>query len=130
MIVRDELGEEIITLEKVIQYRYLGIDTYSSMYKTGSEKQKHAIKMARRYKGACLTMSRRGPDAVLLARTLWVNVAIPAIFFGTESVIFLDTTINKLNSIQSQVFKAILSLPISTHNMVTQTECGVPHISY
>jgi hypothetical protein len=67
---------------------------------------------------------------VLLARTLWVNVAIPAIFFGTESVVFSDTTINKLNSIQSQVFKAILSLPISTHNMVTQTECGVPHISY
>ena len=86
--------------------------------------------MARRYKGACLTMSRRGPDSVLLARTLWLNVAIPAIFFGTESLIFSDTTISKLNSIQSQVFKAILSLPISTHNIVTQTECGIPHISY
>ena len=125
----DQYGFDALTLDKVVQYKYLGINTFSSMYRTGSEKQKHAIATARRFKGACLNVSRRGPDATLLAATLWTSVAIPSILFGCESIPFSDTTIDSINRIQSQLFKAILSLPISVHNFVAQTEFGIPHFA-
>ena len=125
----DQYGLDDLTLDKVVQYKYLGINTFSTMYRTGSEKQKHAIATARRFKGACLNVSRRGPDATLLAATLWTSVAIPSILFGTDCIPFSDTTIETINRIQSQLFKAILSLPISVHNFVAQTEFGIPHFA-
>ena len=123
----DQYGLDALTLDKVVQYKYLGVNTFSTMYRTGSEKQKHAIATARRFKGACLNVSRRGPDATLLAATLWTSVAIPSILFGCDCIPFSDTTIESINRIQSQLFKAVLSLPISVNNFVTQTEFGIPH---
>ena len=125
----DQCGDEILTLEKVSQYKYLGVETFSSMYRTISEKQKHAIATARRFKGACLNIARKGPDCTVLAATLWTAVAIPTILFGCESIPFSETTIIAINRIQSQLFKAILSLSISVHNIVAQTEFGIPHFA-
>ena len=127
VIIVDQYGSDVLTLDKVTQYRYLGINTFATRYKTGCEKQKHAILTAKKYKGACLNVSNRGPDTTELATKVWTTIAIPAILFGCESVPFSDTTVDTINRIQSQVFKSLLSLPISTHNILTQTEFGVPH---
>ena len=125
----DQCGDEILTLEKVTQYKYLGVETFASMYRTINEKQKQAIVTARRFKGACLNIARKGPDCTILASTLWTAVAIPTILFGCESIPFSDATITVINRIQSQLFKSILSLSISVHNIVTQTEFGIPHFA-
>ena len=125
----DQCGDETLTLEKVSQYKYLGVETFASMYRTINEKQKHAIATARRFKGACLNIARKGPDCTILASTLWTAVAIPTILFGCESIPFSEATITIINRIQSQLFKSILSLSISVHNIVTQTEFGIPHFA-
>ena len=79
-------GEVILSLKTVLEYKYLGIKMYGSMSKTGQVKQEQAVTTARRFKGACLKMSREGPDTVLLARTCLVNIAIPSIFWGADFI--------------------------------------------
>ena len=129
----DQFGDEVLSLEKVAMYKYLGIEMFQSIFKTGSEKQKKAISMANSYKFGCLNMSRRGPDSTILASTLWAKVALPAILFGTDCIPFSDTTITDIDRIQSQVCKSILSLSKSAPNFVAQTELGLPgfgHVLY
>lgn len=128
--VIDQYGEDVLTLERVVMYKYLGLETYNSMHKTGSEKQKKAILSARRFKGACINISHRGPDTTLLAATLWTSVALPSITFGCESIPFSDTSISTLNIIQSQLAKSIIGVPISTVNFVAQTELGFVHFGH
>ena len=122
----DELGDEVLSLEKVTVYKYLGIDVYNSVFKSGSEKQKKAITMANSYKFGCLNVSKRGPDSTLLASILWTSVALPSILFGADSTIFSDTTIVAIDRVQSQVAKSMLSLSPSSSNFVAQTELGIP----
>jgi exonuclease III len=128
--VVDQYGEENLTLERVSMYKYLGLEMYKTMHKTCSEKQKKSILTAKRYKGACVNISHRGPDVSVLASCLWTNVAIPAILFGCESVPFSDTTISNINRIQSQLAKVMLGLPVSVHNFVAQTELGFEHFGH
>ena len=117
-------GEIILTLKTVIQYKYLGLQTYGSMYKTGQEKQKSSIITAHRYKGACIKMTRMGPDTVALASSCWSQMAIPSILHGTESVPFTDTTINEIERTQSQLAKSLLGLSISSPNICAQETLG------
>ena len=41
--------------EKVAVYKYLGIDVFNTIFKTGAEKQKKAIAMANKYKFGCIS---------------------------------------------------------------------------
>ena len=117
-------GEVTITLKAVIQYKYLGLQTFGSMYKTGQEKQKMSIVTAHRYKGACIKMTRMGPDTVALASSCWSQMAIPSILHGTESVPFTDTTIDEIERTQSQLAKFLLGLSISSQNICAQETLG------
>ena len=51
-------GDVITSLEKIISYKYLGVETYNTMFKTGNVKQQKCILAARRYRGACRYLSR------------------------------------------------------------------------
>ena len=120
----DDFGEEVLSLEKVAQYKYLGLDMYSSVWKTNVEKQKTALLKARQFKGACLSISNRGPDVSSLASCMWLNMAIPSILYACESIPFSDSSILSINRVQSQLAKALLGVPISAPNFVAQTELG------
>ena len=120
----DDFGEEVLTLDKVALYKYLGLDVYNSVWKTGVEKQKKAILKARQYKGACLSIANRGPDLSSLASCMWLNMAIPSILYACESIPFSDSSITAINRVQSQLAKAVLGVPISAPNFVAQTELG------
>ena len=80
--LHDTAGDVYATLENVIEYKYLAVETHRSMTKTTAAKQKKMIGAARRYRGACKYLSRQGPDRVDVARCIWRNVAMPAITFG------------------------------------------------
>ena len=120
----DDFGEEVLTLEKVAMYKYLGLDMFSSLWRTGVEKQKKALLKARQFKGACLSIANRGPDVSILASCMWLNMAIPSILNACESIPFSDSTISLINRVQSQLAKALLGVPISANNFVAQTELG------
>lgn len=124
-IVNDN-GETTLTLKAVLQYKYLGITTYGTMFKTGQEKQKMAITTAHRYKGACIKMTRMGPDTVALASSCWSQMAIPSILHGTDSVPFSESTISEIERTQSQLAKFLLGLSITSPNVCAQETLGWP----
>ena len=120
----DDFGEEVLTLDKVVLYKYLGLDMHNSIWKTGVEKQKKALLKARQFKGACLSIANRGPDVSTLASCMWLNMAIPSILYACESIPFSDSSIASINRVQAQLAKALLGVPISAPNFVAQTEMG------
>ena len=112
------------SLKQVLQYKYLGIETFSTVYKTHSAKQKKCVETAKRYMYACIHLARSSADPVRLAVTTWENIAIPSIMYGCETVIFSETKLLELEKIQSQVAKWILGVPRSSANVCAQTELG------
>ena len=118
-------GDAILSLKQVIRYKYLGITTMGSIYKTAVEKQKDCIKKAHKYKGSCIYMSRDGPDLVDMIFATWSNIAIPAILFGTELVPFTETTILEIEKVQNQVAKYALGVPLGTAGICAQLDLGL-----
>ena len=124
--LHNRAGEVFTSLEKVMEYKYLGLDTCGSISKTTTAKQKKMVGAARRYRGACKYLSRQGPDRVDLARAVWRSVAMPAITFGTESVLVSQTTMDALDSESARWAKETLNLPANTPNVCSQVLMGIP----
>ena len=120
--------DDNITLEAVLNYKYLGLNIYKTVFKTNIEKQKLCISKSKKYKGVCLMVSKSSVDVTVIASTLWNCVAIPSILNAAEFIEFSDTTIKELNSIQSALAKSVLGLPQNAPNFVAQTELGWPHM--
>ena len=60
--------EDVIgCLEKVLQFKYLGIETCLNPSKSASAMMKRAISLANKYRGTCIRLARDGPDIVDLA---------------------------------------------------------------
>ena len=124
----DEKNEVYESFDKVCSYKYLGIDTHNTMFRTSTAKQVKTVTAARRYRGACRYLSRRGPDVVDVSVCAWRNVAIPALLFGVESVIFSNTNIEKLEREQARWAKETLNLPQYTSNLSAQLLLGAPPV--
>ena len=101
--LRDDEGNVVDSLEKVLSYKYLGVDSFNTMRRTSNFKQRKCIITARKYRGATKYLSRRGPDAVSLARCSWTCVAVPALTFGTEFVTFSQATFDSLDTDLTQI---------------------------
>ena len=123
--ILDDGGDVALTLRQVLQYKYLGLESYISIVQTCRKKQQKCIKTAHKYKFACLHIGRRGPDIVDATLATWMNIAMPSILFGCESVLFTESTILEIEKVQSQLSKRLLGLPTSTANICAQTELGI-----
>ena len=113
-------GECIMSLKKVLQYKYLGLEVFQSMFKTGLTKQQDTIKKAHSYKNCCMKVSRSGPDTAELALCCWENVALPSIRWGVEVIPFSNTAVEELERTQSQMAKWILGLTQGAPNICAQ----------
>ena len=119
-------GEEKIgSLEMVCRFKYLGLETMLSPVRGAALMRKRAVSLARRYKGACMNVSRSGPDASEVALTTWRCIAIPSILFGCESVPFPPTCMDEVDRIQSAVAKDILGLDAAAPNVAAQAILGL-----
>ena len=119
-------GDEVIgALEKVLQFRYLGIETKLSPAKAAGAMMKRATSLANAYRKTCISIAKDGPDVVDLALSLWVNIAMPSILYGCELVPFSKTVIKEIERHQSAVGKFNLGLPPNAPNISTTTILGV-----
>ena len=118
-------GNVELSLRQVVEYKYLGLETTSSVLRTGLSKQNKCIKIAQKYKFACLHIGRSGPDIVDVSLATWNRIAIPSILFGCESIDFRESSIIGLERIQSEIAKNILGLAKNTVNICAQTELGI-----
>ena len=119
-------GEDglVASLKQVLEYKYLGLETFSSIFRTCAAKQKKCVATAKRYMYACLYLGRSGSDLVRVSMATWENVAVPSILFGCDSILFFETRIAELECIQSRVAKRILEVSKNTSNVCAQTEIG------
>ena len=127
-VVYDAENNVYACFDKICTYKYLGIVTHNTMFKTATAKQLKTVMAARKYRGACRYLSRRGPDVVDVACCSWNNVAIPALLFGSESVAFNETNIEKLEREQARWAKETLRLPQFCSNLAAQLLMGAPPV--
>ena len=119
-------GEEVVgVLDKVIQFRYLGLETQLSPYKTAKAMQKRALDLAKKYKGVCMRVARDGPDVVDVAMATWVNIARPSLVYGCDFVPFSNTAITELDRCQSSVAKQALGLKLNDPNIAGEVILGL-----
>ena len=106
-------GDEVAgCLDKVLRFKYLGMESELSPPKGALAMRHRALSIARRYKAACLRVARDGPDATDVAMCTWLNVAIPSITYGCEVVPFNETCLGELNRLQMGVGKNVLGLSV------------------
>ena len=119
-------GEEVTgVLDRVLHYKYLGVESMLSPARAADMMKKRALNLARRYKAACMHVGRSGPDTVEVALMTWRCIAIPSITFGCEFVPFSDTAIDDIDRMQSAVAKDMLGLPVSAPNVTAQVVLGL-----
>jgi hypothetical protein len=119
-------GDELVgCLDKVQQFKYLGMECLLSPSKGAVAMQRRALSLANRYKFACLRIGRDGPDQVEVSLCTWLNIAVPSILFGCESVPFADTNIEELDRCQAFVGKDVLGLPVCAPNVAVQALLGL-----
>ena len=121
----DSFGNLDLSLRQVLEYNYLGLDTRTSILRTSLSKQAKCITVANSYKFACLRLGRRGPDVVDVSLATWINIALPTILFGCESILFKESNILAIERIQAQVAKIVLGVSANTVNICAQTELGL-----
>ena len=117
-----------ISLKQVVQYKYLGVETFNTMFKTCTAKQKKCISVAKRYMFACLHLGKLSTDVVRISLATWINIAVPTITFGCENIIFCESNMAELESIEAKVAKRILGVPTNTSNVCAQSELGLKPI--
>ena len=120
-------GEEF-SLGQVVQYKYLGVETFRPMFRTCLAKQKKCISVAKRYMFACLHLGKMSTDIVRISLATWINIAVPSITFGCENIIFCATNLAELESIEAKVAKRSLGVSINTTNVCAQSELGLKPI--
>ena len=119
-------GEEVTgCLDKVLMFKYLGVESALSPARSADMMRKRALNLARKYKACCMRVSRSGPDKVKVAMATWCNIAIPSIMYGCESVPFTDTVIDSVDRMQSSVAKNVAGLTMCAPNLVAQTVLGL-----
>ena len=99
-------------LNKVLSFRYLGLESLLSPAKGAVAMQKRALLVAKRYKGACWRVAKDGPDVVEVIMATWNNIATPSILYGCDFVPFSETAMMEVNRCTMQVMKEALGLPI------------------
>ena len=119
-------GEDVIgCLEKVLQFKYLGVETCLNPVKSASAMMRRASSLAHRYSGTCIRLGRDGPDIVDLALSIWCNIAMPSLLFGVEFLRFSKQVIEDISRQQSAVGKFTLGLPSCAPNVSTPALLGL-----
>lgn len=112
-------------MEIVDCFKYLGVKIEIAPFRLYKSYNEHIISVAKNYMYNILALSKAGPDTSTVAHALWVNCALPAILYGCETNVILESTIESLESIQSQVGNFILQLPICSSSTAGLVDAGL-----
>ena len=109
--LRDPETMESEIVDQVSYYRYLGVQHYSSMWKTSQKKGEALLSKAKCDKNVILRSRHNLLDNVSAASAMWRNIAIPGILYATDAIPISNTVIEELEIVQNQIGKAKLGVP-------------------
>ena len=114
-----------VTLDQVLSFKYLGIPLNCSPRSLFQSYNAQVKTKAKNYLSNVLSFVKSGPDRSELAYTLWTRCAIPAIFYGSEVIPLLASTISEVEKCQAAVGKFILQIPRSSSNASVFIDAGL-----
>ena len=114
-----------VTLDQVLSFKYLGIPLNYSPRSLFQSYNAQVKTKAKNYLSNVLSFVKSGPDRSELAYTLWTRCAIPAIFYGSEVIPLLASTISEVEKCQAAVGKFILQIPRSSSNASVFIDAGL-----
>ena len=117
-----------ISFEAVLSFKYLGIPFCSSPYGLFKSFNEQVKRKAKQYLFSVLALVRTGPDRSKLAHTLWTQVALPSILYGSDVVPLTQATVSEVEKCQTQVGKFILQLPRNSANVCSYLDAGLKPI--
>ena len=122
-------GEEVVAcMDKVIQFRYLGMESKMSPYQGSLAVQRRAILTANKYRAVVLRVARDGPDRVELGLATWESIAKPSFLWGTEFVPLSIATVDELDRCQARVYKELLEFRRCAPNITGEVLLGVKSV--
>ena len=117
-----------ITFEKVLTFTYLEIPLSVSPYCLFRKFTDKVKEKAKNYMYSVLSLVRSGPDRSELAKTLWLNCAIPSILYGWEIIPIDSNTIQEIEKCQATIGKFILQIPKNSANVCANLDAGLKPI--
>jgi hypothetical protein len=114
-----------VLLDQVLSFKYLGIPLSCSPHSLFKSFNANCVKKADNYMRTVLSLVKNGPDRSSLAYTLWTQMAIPAILYGSEIIPLTQASINVIERCQSTVGKFILQIPKNSTNVCANLDAGL-----
>ena len=121
-------GEDIdedLSLDQVISFKYLGVTLNCAPYSMFKSFNEQVRQRAQSYLYRVLSLVKTGPKQSDLAYSLWNQVALPSILYGTEVMPITKETLNVVESCQNTIGKFILQIPRSSANASCYVDAGL-----
>ena len=107
--IKDEPDEiEGIKTSRKMKYLGIWIEDKRDIFKTHKEEK---LKLAQRLSNTTHSIINRSCNRMLIGKTFWKNVAIPAILYGSGVIAWNQKEIQQLQTIQNAVCRKILNAP-------------------
>ena len=129
-LFQDSINSSSLLLDQVISFKYLGVPLNCSPYHLFNCFNKQVQQRAQSYLSRVLSLVKSGPDRSSLAYTLWNQVAIPSILYGSEVIPLTQGTINEVERCQSAVGKFSLQIPRSSACVSANIDAGFKPIKF
>ena len=124
-----KIGSSDNSLEETLVAKYLGVNIRLRGRNT-IQREKDVVATARRHANAIMGLTRAGLDRAKVAKRLWEVCAIPAILYGSETMVFSDKVIKELETTQAAIGAFILQIPQSSSKVAGWIEAGLRPMQY
>ena len=125
MVFEGDDDVDDLSLDQVIAFKYLGVTFNCAPYSLFKNFNEQVRRRAHTYAYRVLSLSKCGPKRSDLAFSLWNQVALPSILYGSEVIPLTKETINEVEKCQSIVGKFILQIPRSSANVTCNIDAGL-----
>ena len=122
--------EDDMKIEIISSFKYLGITFNSRPYKLFSEYNASVTKKCDAFLHNILSLTKGSFDRSFMALTLWKQIALPSILYGTESLQLSEATVKKIEVTQNKIGKYALQVLPSSANLQVYIDAGLLPIKF
>ena len=119
-----------LRLEIVSTFKYLGVRLGSQPYKMFTDFNSHISKKCDMFHHNILSLTKTRFERSFMAITMWKQIALPSLLYGTECIPLTQTTINKIETTQNKIGKFALQVPPSSCNLQVIIDAGLLPVRY